>query len=849
MYKSIPTKIACFSTLFGLCIVCGRASAETPEPPVSPDGSVKISLFAAEPDIVTPIGTAVDTHGRLLVIESNTHFRPKDYTGAGTDRIRILEDTKGTGKADRITTLFEGMKYLMNIVADRDGSVLVSSRFEIFRLPDKDGHGAAGDKITLAHLETADDYPHNGLHGLAIDADGNIYFGLGENHSMAWTVVGSDGRKLQEDKGSGSIFRIDSKGGGLTRIAHGFWNPFGLGFDPAGTLWAVDNDPDGRPPCRLIHVVPGGDFGFEFRYGRTGMHPLQAWDGELPGTLGMVSGVGEAPCAVLWNRGELLVSSWRDHQVESYTLIPRGASYTASMQPLLKGGENFRPVGISVAPDGAVFVTDWASGSYAVNGKGRVWKLTFTKPAPPQEQLKPTAAMDRAAHLRQSDNVAELTAALDDSDPATAQAAQFGLSRLPQVEKIEWSSLATPRQHIGLMAALLARGASAGACISPALKDTDDRVRQMAVRAITQQGIKESREELNQMLESQVMSPRLLGMTVAAINLLNGDPSAKIDSSKINGVLLARMNAPQATDQTKAVSLRMLQAGHPHIPLDQIRALLQSHEPSLQLEAVRYLNADSDAARFAMLAEVAGDSKWDSGVRAEAVLGLADDASGHLDLLLQLASGEEASTRQESLRSLRPVVANLTKAQHEQLAKVAQRYPADQDLVRRLLSQTPAERPAETDLAGWQKILDQASGNPDAGRRIFFHPGGPACFRCHMIEGRGRAIAPDLTMIGHSQSREHVLESILDPSKEVAPLFTLWTITTKSGQRTDGMLLRRDGQATEVYVDASGTETKIKEKDVVDRRIHRESLMPTGLVQGLSDQELRDLIAFLIQKR
>jgi putative heme-binding domain-containing protein len=118
-----------------------------------------------------------------------------------------------------------------------------------------------------------------------------------------------------------------------------------------------------------------------------------------------------------------------------------------------------------------------------------------------------------------------------------------------------------------------------------------------------------------------------------------------------------------------------------------------------------------------------------------------------------------------------------------------------------------------------------------------------------MIEGRGRAIGPDLTMIGHSQTREHVLESILDPSREVAPLYTLWTIKTKQGETVDGMLLRRDGQANEVYVDSAGVETKVKEPDVVDRKMRNESLMPAGLVQAMTDQELRDVVAFLMQKR
>src|SRR4051812_5524855 len=63
--------------------------ADTPEFPKTLDDSVTVSLFASEPDIVTPIGGAVDGKGRLLVIESQSHFRPKSYVGPATDRIRV----------------------------------------------------------------------------------------------------------------------------------------------------------------------------------------------------------------------------------------------------------------------------------------------------------------------------------------------------------------------------------------------------------------------------------------------------------------------------------------------------------------------------------------------------------------------------------------------------------------------------------------------------------------------------------------------------------------------------------------------------------------------------------------
>jgi putative membrane-bound dehydrogenase-like protein len=814
-------------------------------PPTSTDPAVHVSLFAAEPQIVTPIGATVDSRGRLLVIESHSHFRPKEYKGPATDRIRIFQDSNGGGRADRIETFFEGMNFLMNLVTDRDGSILVSSRNEIFRLADADG--VAGTKTTLAHLETKADYPHNGLHGLAIDREGNVYFGIGENLGGPWTLVGTDGRTLSDDTGSGSVFRVDAQGRGLIRIARGFWNPFGLGVDPAGTLWAVDNDPDGRPPCRLIDVAPGADYGFEFRYGRTGMHPLQAWDGELPGTLGMVAGVGEGPCAVLWNRGRLLVSSWRDHVIQSFSLVPRGASYTAKMQPLILGGENFRPVALAPAADGAVYVTDWSSSSYPLHGKGRIWKVTFDGKAGAGD-VPIGEARVRAARLRESSNVAELVAALDDVDPAMAQAAQFGLSRLADVDSIEWGSLKPARQRIGVMAARLLRGSDQTAFVAAALGDPDDRVRQMAVRVIAERQMTGSREALQKLLGAEGLSPRLLGMIVATIGQLEGDKAARVDPAKISAVLLGRLNDARATDETRAATLRLLHINHPRIPPEQLGAMLRSSSVGLQLEVVRYLNGDSDAGRFELLAQVAGDAKCDLAVRCEAVDGLADDATARVDVLMQLA-GDASPLRQEALRSLRPVAAKLSEVRRNQLAELSRKHPEDRELADRLLDRPPAARPVETDLAAWERLLDATPGDPAAGRRVFFHPSGPGCYRCHVLEGRGRAIGPDLTMIGHSQTRQHVLESILEPSKEIAPLFTLWTITTKSGQKIDGMLLRRDGQQKEVYVDSAGVEIKVAEPDVVDRKVRSESVMPSGLAAGMTEQELRDVMAVLLQKR
>ncbi|HEV3022965.1 MAG TPA: hypothetical protein VGX76_10870, partial [Pirellulales bacterium] len=92
------------------------------------DDRLVIELFAAEPDLVTPTGIAVDAKGRVLVIECHTHFPPEGYAGPSTDRIRVFEDADGDGRGEKITTFFEGSRATMNLAVYHDGSVYVATR-------------------------------------------------------------------------------------------------------------------------------------------------------------------------------------------------------------------------------------------------------------------------------------------------------------------------------------------------------------------------------------------------------------------------------------------------------------------------------------------------------------------------------------------------------------------------------------------------------------------------------------------------------------------------------------------------------------------------------------------------
>jgi len=469
--------------IFLLVATLLRSDPDALEIPRVLDDRLVIERFTAEPDLVTPTGIAVDAKGRVLVVESHTHFPPEGYAGPKADRIRMFEDADGDGRAEKISTFFEGTRATMNLAIYHDGSVYVATRNEIFRLRDTDGDGQADERTPIARLETTGDYPHNGLSGFAFDFAGNVYFGMGENSGTDYKLVGSDGTTLAGGGEGGSIYRCAADGGKLARLATGFWNPFHLCYDAFGRLFAVDNDPDSRPPCRLLHIVPEGDYGYRYRNGRKGLHPFTAWNGELPGTLPMVAGTGEAPSGIVAYesgglpedyRGELLVTSWGDHRLDRFKLVPRGASFTSTAKPFVTGGENFRPVGMAVAPDGSLYVSDWVDKSYTLHGKGRIWRVRAKQPPefpPPADPLKDIGSpfrdrRERAARelLAQKEQGAETLRGLIRSDRSPGLPRTSGPARThvyPRVQALALEALASVGETKGLSVPAIYRQMSA----------------------------------------------------------------------------------------------------------------------------------------------------------------------------------------------------------------------------------------------------------------------------------------------------------------------------------------------------------------------------------------------------
>ena len=201
----------------------------------------------------------------------------------------------------------------------------------------------------------------------------------------------------------------------------------------------------------------------------------------------------------------------------------------------------------------------------------------------------------------------------------------------------------------------------------------------------------------------------------------------------------------------------------------------------------------------------------------------------------------------QALRSL--VGASLSPADRKSLAAALEGADDKEPLQRVLGIQSPASAaPANSDLEGW---LSRLEGPADAreGERIFFHPKGPGCHRCHQVDGRGGEIGPDLSTTGRILDRRRLLDFILQPSREMAPKFVPWLVETKDGRLVQGVLLSETPAGDAVYGTAQGDQVAVLHSEMEQRSPQTVSIMPADLVRTMTTQELRDLLAYLQQRR
>ncbi len=804
---------------------------------------VKLTLLAEHPDLVTPTGIDVDKNGNIYLIACHTHFRPEGYVGPEHDEVLIFGKD---GKNRRV--FYNKTVATMKLILGPDGWVYLAERGRILRIKDTNGDSIADLEENIATLDTVADYPHNGLSGMAWHPDGGLVFSLGENFGKDWTLTGKDGAKVN-GRGEGGVFRSTAEGNELRRIARGFWNPFGLMVRADGEIFAAENDPGSRPPCRLLNVVEGADYGFQWVYGSAPVHPFVAWNGELRGTLGMVHPSGEGPCAVVELGGGVLIPSWSEHRVDYYPLTRKGAGYTSDRIGLVQGSDFFRPTGMAPGPDGAFYFVDWVFSSYPIHGRGRLWKLEIDKETATWVKLLPDPINDAARHAKvlrggkTTTPETELFALARSKDPYLSDAALTALARQSKAWTPETLRALPVENRVWALVALRRVDLNDGKWVRALIKDPDPEIRFECLRWIADAVLVEFKSEVEKGLSDAGLDYRLFEATLATWNTLRGDPGAGVTNPE---VLVERITDPATPAKLKGYALRLAPATHAKLTLPLLKELLAANDSILSLEVVHALAAkNSDEAR-AVLAEIASDSTREPALRAEAITGLATSTlAGHQALLLELAKEKGLSIREEALRALRLTTPDAPS--REALSSIAKSFPDSAPLVDAILdvASLNAGRPGFEDTDAWMKRLASVPGEADleAGRRVFFHSKMALCSNCHRHNGRGVVIGPDLSLIGNQGDAPTLLRSILEPHREVAPQFYPTQLKLADGSGFIGILLRSSN--TDVFRDLTGKERTFQKAEILERTEIRTSLMPPGLVATMTDRELRDLLAFL----
>jgi len=439
--------------------------------------NLQINLFAAEPDVGNPVSFHVDHQGRVFVCESyrqgkgiednrnhaewldedlaaqtvadriayiKKHIDNADieYT-KHDDRIRLLLDTNGDGKADKNSIFAKHF----NKIEMGTGAGVLSYRDKVYYtcIPDvwmiedinRDG---VSDKRKSLHNGYGVRFAFRGhdSHGLIVGPDGRLYFSIGDRGYN----IEADGQR-HKDPSSGAVFRCELDGSKLEVVATGLRNPQELAFDEFGNLFTGDNNSDSGDKARWVYVVPGSDTGWRMYYqylpDRGPFNREKIWhpySEDSPAyTVPPVTNLADGPSGLAYYpgtglgkefNGKFFLCDFRGGPVNSgirtFRVKANGAFFeVADME------ETFwrqLVTDVQFAPDGSMLVSDWVNGWEGL-GKGRIYR--YTNPEAEKDMLVAEVKKLLNEGMTKLDSN-RLTSLLESPDQRVRQEAQFELA-------------------------------------------------------------------------------------------------------------------------------------------------------------------------------------------------------------------------------------------------------------------------------------------------------------------------------------------------------------------------------------------------------------------------------------
>ncbi|QEL13640.1 putative beta-propeller-type glycoside hydrolase [Limnoglobus roseus] len=373
---------------------------------------MKVELYAAEPMLASPVAISLDEKNRVYVSEEHRFSRgteenrtrsffleddlqirtlddrlkmyqkwEKKFDGGMNwftkyaDQVRLLEDTTGSGRADKSTVLAQFREPLDGLAA---GILAVNGDVYVTCIPDLRVIKKGTDKpVSLLHgfgVNCA--FLGHDLHGLIFGPDGKLYFSVGDR---GFDVTSKEGTHFSGPR-TGAVFRCNADGTELEVVHRGLRNPQELAFDQYGNLFADDNNCDKGDHARLVYVVEDGESGWNMAYQTIEPHTNAPWfaerlwhlqnAGQPAYIVPPVGKIGTGPSGFLFTSGTSLPDRYKNSFImcnyagsigglEAFRVKPTGAGFEIEdyhdfLKPIMATDATF-------GYDGKLYVSDFVN--------------------------------------------------------------------------------------------------------------------------------------------------------------------------------------------------------------------------------------------------------------------------------------------------------------------------------------------------------------------------------------------------------------------------------------------------------------------------------------------------------
>ena len=795
-----------------------QGSPQAPDPEgfkVAPGFRVERLYTVPKEEQGSWVNMTTDPKGRLIVSDQyGKLYRVTPPAIGATGEVAVEPIEVAIGEAQGLLWAFDSLYVVVN-----KGGKYASG---LYRVRDTDGDDKFDQVEMLRELEGNSEH---GPHAVVLSPDGKSLHVIAGNATQLTELSGSlvpriwdedqilpympdgNGFMANERAPGGCIYRVDPEGKDWVLVSMGYRNPFDLAFNRFGDLFTYDSDMEwdvNTPwyrPTRICQADSGSDLGYRNGSGK--------WPTYYPDSLPPVVNIGPgSPTGVTFGYGAafpakyeeaLYACDWSYGKLYAVHLTPEQSHYKAEIEEFVTGTP-LPLTDVVINPiDKAMYFT--IGGRRTLSG---LYRVTYVGKESTPLGGDPGA---EARALRHS-----LEAFHGHADPEAVDAA--------------WPHLGHPDRFIRYAARVAIEFQDPSQWQDKALQVKEPQASLTALLALARTGDHSRQRPLLEALSRLPWNELDLAQKLSALRVLElalirmGEPEADLKAGMVAHLgsfyparerelntelckILVSLDAPGVAAKTMALLAKAPTQEEQIEYATDLRLLNRGWTPELR-EA--YFSWFPRAANFRGGASLAG---FIQGIKKDAMAGLSDEEKAALRPILDARPDPKATA---SVAAPRPFVKAWTV---EDLAPEAEAGLTKRDF--------------------------------DRGRELF---AAASCFSCHRYDNEGGSVGPDLTSVAGRFGPRDLLESIVMPSKTVSDQYAAITVATSDGQVVTGRIVNLNGDNLMINTDMLDPNmmVNVKRSQVEEIRPSMVSMMPEGLLNTLSRDEIFDMMAYLLSR-